>query len=191
MEACCIDSGGHFTEQVYRYCAARKRFRVWAVKGAAGQGRLIWPKRAGRGRSIQVDLWLIGVDTAKDVLFGRLRKVIEPGPGYVHFDADTEPEYLEQLTNETVVTRMAMGRRVRMWKPRAAGARVEALDCFVYAYAALQGRGGAELLAKRQTAASPVAEVHTPEPVQAVVQQQSQQMRQAIRRRTSWVGRWR
>jgi phage terminase large subunit GpA-like protein len=187
MEACCIDSGGHYTEQVYRYAAARKRFRVWAIKGASGQGRLIWPKRAGRGRSVSVDLWLIGVDTAKDLLFGRLKRSIEPGPGYIHFDAATEPEYLEQLTNETVVTRVAMGRRVRMWKPRTAGARVEALDCFVYAYAALQGRGGAELLIRRH--APQAVNIEPPQQVDPI-QERIAQSRRPMPRRGGWVGRW-
>jgi phage terminase large subunit GpA-like protein len=187
MEACCVDSGGHYTEQVYRYAAARKRFRVWAIKGASGQGRLIWPKRAGRGRAVSVDLWLIGVDTAKDVLFGRLKKVIEPGPGYIHFDAATEQAYLEQLTNETVVLKMAMGRRVRMWKPRSASARVEALDCFVYAYAALQGRGGAALLSRRHTVTAEI-KIETPQPHPVV--ERIQQARRPLPRRGGWVGRW-
>lgn len=149
IEACAIDSGGHYTEQVYRYAAARKRHRVWAIKGAGGAGRLVWPKRAGRGSKIKVDVWLIGVDTVKDLLYGRLRKVTEPGPGYMHFDASTDEVWLEQLTSETVVYRVVQGRRVRQWKPRSTGVRQEALDCTVYAYAAMVGRGGGELLAKR------------------------------------------
>lgn len=186
VEASCIDSGGHFTQQVYSYCATRKRYRVWAVKGMAGQGRLIWPKKATRAGKSSATLFVIGVDTAKDVLFGRLKKITEPGPGYVHFDADTDEGYLEQLTNEVVVSRMHMGRRVRFWKPRAAGARVEALDCFVYAYAALQGRGGSQLLARRQHGAVvQPATVPTQDepPAQPKPQQQSQRPPHQ-----SWVG---
>ena len=149
IEACAIDSGGHFTEQVYRYCAARKRFRVWAIKGVGGNGRLAWPKKASRGLKVHVDLWPIGVDTIKDVIYGRLKKCTEPGPGYMHFDAKTDEDWFEQLTSETVVWRMVQGRKVRQWKPKRAGVRQEALDTTVYAYAAMVGRGGSQVLASR------------------------------------------
>ncbi len=142
VEACCVDSGGHYTEQVYAYCARRKRQRVWAIKGVGGQGRLVWPKRPSRGGRRRVDVWAIGVDTIKDVLYQRLKRVTEPGPGYVHFDADIDEHWLEQLTSETVVYRIVQGRRVRLWRPRSTGIRQEALDCTVYAYAAMIGRGG-------------------------------------------------
>jgi phage terminase large subunit GpA-like protein len=150
IESCAVDSGGHYTEQVYRYCASRKRARVWAIKGVAGTGRLAWPKKASKAKYGQ--LWPIGVDTAKEVLYQRLKRVIVPGPGYVHFDATADEEWLEQLTSETVVHRITQGRRVRVWRPRQSGIRQEALDCTVYAWCALQGRGGAELL-RRRTAA--------------------------------------
>lgn len=149
VEAACVDSGGHYTEQVYSYCRRRKRQRVFAVKGQGGPGRLVWPKRPGKAKGKNVDVWLIGVDTIKDVLYGRLKRVISPGPGYLHFDADTTEEWLEQLTSETVVHRMTMGRRIRLWRPRQAGIRQEGLDATVYAYAAMIARGGAELLRAR------------------------------------------
>lgn len=155
IESCCVDSGGHFTEQVYRYCLKRKRFRVWAIKGVGGPGKPGWPKKAGRGKSIAVALWLIGVDTIKALIYGRLKKVIAPGPGYIHFDADVDDEYFEQLTSEVCVTRLSQGRRVQSWKPKKLGVRQEALDCTVYAYAAMLGRGGAELLAARAMIALP------------------------------------
>lgn len=149
IESCCVDSGGHFTEQVYRYCLKRKKYRVWAIKGIAGAGRPAWPKKAGKGKSVAVALWMIGVDTIKALLYGRLKKVIAPGPGYIHFDAHADEDYFEQLTSEVCVTRQSQGRRVQVWKPKKLGVRQEALDCTVYAYAAMQGRGGAELLAVR------------------------------------------
>ncbi len=158
IEACCVDSGGHFTEQVYQYCARRKRFRVWAIKGVAGIGRLIWPKKASRGGKLRVDVWPVGVDTAKDLIYGRLKKITEPGPGYQHFDASTDATWLEQLTSETLVYRMVLGRRVRQWKPRTSGIRQEALDCTVYAYAAMYGRGGAELIKARSARVQKIAE---------------------------------
>lgn len=149
IEACAVDSGGHFTEHVYRYCAKRKRYRVWAIKGKDGVGRLAWPKQASRGKKLRADVWIIGVDTIKDVIYGRLNKVLQPGPGYVHFDADTTQEWLDQLTSETVTYKPVRGKKVRIFKPKTTEVAQEGLDTTVYAYAAMIGRGGAALLMKR------------------------------------------
>lgn len=193
IEACGVDSGGHFTEQVYRYCAARKRFRVWAVKGVGGTGKLAWPKKASKAKVGQV--WLVGVDTAKEVIYQRLKRVIEPGPGYLHFDATTDEEWLEQLTSETVIHRVSQGRRVRVWRPRQTGIRQEALDCTVYAWCVLQGRGGAELLrtrAKRASIAAETLAAHpTAEPDQPQPQTKPTRKAASARRPSSWVNRWR
>jgi phage terminase large subunit GpA-like protein len=146
VRGCCVDSGGHFTQQVYQYCAARKRFNVWAIKGAAAIGRLIWPKKASRAEKSRLNLWIIGVDTAKDLIYGRLNVCTKPGPGYFHFDAGTTAEWLEQLTSETAIYKVIQGRRVKYYKPKTQGSRQEALDTTVYAYAALVGSGGERLL---------------------------------------------
>jgi len=192
IEATGVDSGGHYTEQVYRYCAARKRFRVWAVKGVGGQGRLAWPKKASKAKVGHV--YPVGVDTAKDVIYQRLRRVIEPGPGYVHFDATTDEAWLEQLTSETVVHRISQGRKVRVWRPRQTGIRQEALDCTVYAWCALQGRGGAELLRRRAARAEPHEAPAAPEPPppadQAPTDFRRPQRPAPVRRRGGWVRNW-
>ena len=117
--------------------------------------------RSGR---TSAQLYIVGVDTAKDVFFGRLKRVVEPGAGYVHFPASVDEGYFEQLTSETLIWRVVQGRRVRSYKPRAAGARTEALDCAVYAYAAFIGRGGPMVLGARAGAA-PAADVAAAEPV--------------------------
>lgn len=201
IEACCVDSGGHFTEQVYRYCAARKRFRIWAIKGVGGPGRLVWPKKPSKVR-IGL-LWSIGVDTIKELIYGRLKKVHEPGPGYMHLDADTDEEWLEQLTSETVVYRQVQGRRVRLWRPKRTGTRQEALDCAVYAYAAMVGRGGGRLLqhrttkprvpvANEQAAAAPASVPDAVDEIISVARKQGQERNHApLRPRGSWVKNWR
>jgi phage terminase large subunit GpA-like protein len=148
-EACAVDSGGHFTEQVYVYCARRRARRVWAIKGVGGPGRLAWPKRASRGGRRRLDVWPIGVDTIKDVLYGQLKFATAPGPGYTHFDGDTADDYIDQLLSETLVYRQVNGRRVKAWKPKNTNVRQEALDCWVYAFAAMVGRGGADLIGRR------------------------------------------
>jgi phage terminase large subunit GpA-like protein len=194
IESCCVDSGGHFTEQVYRYCNRRKRFRVWAIKGIGGPGKLVWPRRPGRGgKSKSADVWLIGVDTIKEIIYGRLRKIASPGPGYMHFDASTDEVWFEQLTSETVVYRQVQGRRVRLWRPRQTGIRQEGLDCTVYAYAAMVGRGGAELLRKRSGGLAPADPPPEPNPNDAAIDEppQRQKPRVRMRRPSNWITGWR
>lgn len=188
IEATAVDSGGHHTQTVYDYALKRKRFRVWAVKGIAGQGKLAWPKKASRTSKSRADVFMVGVDTIKDVLYGRLKRVHEPGPGYVHLDASADEVTAEQITSETMVYKVIQGRKVRMWKPRAAGARNEQLDTFVYAYAAMIGRGGAQILERRQGFhVEPMPEV----PAEPTPQEQFRRRPPPPPvRRGSWVNRW-
>jgi len=193
VEAVAVDSGGHFTQQVYGYAARRKARRVFAIKGAGGFGRLIWPKAAGRAGKTSAQVWIVGVDTAKDLLYGRLRRVLEPGPGYLHFCAAVEPEWFEQLTNEVIVHKSVQGRRVRAYKPRASGVRTEALDCMVYAYAAFLGRAGPRVLEHRNSAPAASEEVAEPkpEPVQPAQQATVVRRPQAMRRPGGYINSWR
>jgi len=78
----------------------------------------------------------VGSDTVKTTLFGRLRHN-DKGAGYLHFHMDATSEYFEQLTAEKQVLRYNRGGfPVREWVKKPS-ARNEALDCLVYAYAAL------------------------------------------------------
>lgn len=193
IEATAVDSGGHFTQQVYLYAARRKARRVWAIKGAGGFGRLIWPKRAGRAGKTAAQVHIVGVDTAKDVLFGRLKRVHEPGPGYLHFPASVDEQFFEQLTNETLVYRIVQGRRMRAYRPRASGVRTEALDCLVYAYAAFIGRGGPMVLPHRNVASAPAEkpESEPPPPAPVVDRQTVVRRSQPMRRPGGYLNSWR
>ena len=79
---------------------------------------------------------MVGVDTAKDVIYSRLR-IRKPGPGYIHFPIGGafDAEYFAQLTSETVQTRFKEGRPYRVWV-LPDGKANEALDTAVYALAA-------------------------------------------------------
>jgi phage terminase large subunit GpA-like protein len=135
-----VDFGGHYSQQVANY-AYRCRFqRVFAVKGLGGGGRLIWPRRPGKTKLSKADLYGVGVDTAKDVLYGRLAKVTVPGPGYIHLPATVDEEFCEQLTSEKKFYKKALGRRVGVWRPKLLGSRQEAQDCWIYGYAVMLGR---------------------------------------------------
>lgn len=133
IRATAIDSGGHFTQAVYAYAKGKSGRGVFAIKGVGGEGRPL-VGRASRNNVGKCPLFPVGVHTAKDLIFKRLQ-IEEPGPGYVHFDAALDEEYFKQLTSESLVTRFRRGVKKREFvKLRR---RNEALDCLVYAIAAL------------------------------------------------------
>lgn len=135
----CIDSGGHHTQAVYDFCKARIGRRIWAIKGESarnGKRSPVWPTvRPTSKTKKSYRPVIIGVNAAKDTISSRLRKE-EPGPGYMHFPTDRDINYFEQLTAERSVLKVTNGQRYRVWEPRPGRAN-EALDCRVYAYAAL------------------------------------------------------
>lgn len=144
IKATAIDTGGHHTLAVYDFCRPRLARRVYPIKGRPGPNP-IWPKRSSRTKTNH-QVFLVGVDTGKDAIYGRLKiRPAAPGdavPGFIHFpapneDAGTEAfgrEYFEQLTAEKVETRYREGRPYRVWVPIRP--RNEALDTMVYALAA-------------------------------------------------------
>ena len=107
---------------------------MFAIKGINQPAKPL-VGRPSRNNRWKLRLYPIGVDTGKEVIFGRLR-ITEPGHGYFHFPADRDREYFLQLTAEKQVTRFSKGVARREWvKTRA---RNEALDCTVYALAAMK-----------------------------------------------------
>jgi phage terminase large subunit GpA-like protein len=148
--AACIDSGGHHTHDVYAYARDRRTWGhgndrpiVMAIKGQSQRNKPAISKPArvdlnwkGRILKSSAEVWPVGVDTIKSVIYARL-KHNEPGPGYVHFHSELPLEFYEQLTAEKQITKYVKGFPVREWTKKS-GARNEALDTAVYAYAALQ-----------------------------------------------------
>jgi len=95
----CVDSGA-FTESVYQYCKPRFKQGVLAVKGQGGTGKPLISKPS-RNNLAKVNLFVVGTDTAKELLFGRLA-ISKPGPGFYHFPL-REPyneDWFAQLTSE-------------------------------------------------------------------------------------------
>lgn len=139
--AACIDTGGGRTEAVYQFAKARIGRRVWGIRGDPAQGGKrtpVWPAKRPSSRTRRTyQPFTIGVNAAKDVIRYRLHAK-RPGPGYMHFPADRDLNYFAQLTAEKLVVKESRGRRYRVWEC-AAGRANEALDCRVYAYAALAG----------------------------------------------------
>jgi phage terminase large subunit GpA-like protein len=150
--AACIDSGGHHTEDVYKYCLARTGRNIWAIKGASdrsGQWSPVWPasefrtvkrrrRRAGGGSTgFRYRPVIIGVNAAKEAIRQRLL-IKEPGAGFCHFPAGRPSGYYDQLTAERLIIERKAGIMIRRWDLQSHRAN-EAIDVRVYAYAALQG----------------------------------------------------
>lgn len=98
----CMDSGGHFTNQVYKFCKERFNRRVFAIKGSNDSTAAYIQKPTKNNRE-QAYLFTLGVDTGKSLLLQRLR-VEEEGPGYCHFPKEESKGYNEayfvSLTSE-------------------------------------------------------------------------------------------
>ena len=138
-----VDSGGHCTHEVYRYVRDRVRQNVVAIKGssrrnspAVGKGSKVDVSWQGRVLKRGVTLYQLGTDTIKTTLFGRLRHNEAGGVGTLHFGMAADEEYFRQLTSERQALRYHRGFPIREWVKKA-GDRNEALDCVVYAYAAM------------------------------------------------------
>lgn len=130
-----LDTGGHHTQSAYKFAKSHAGKRVFALKGVGGEigGKPILG-RPSRNNAEKVRLYPVGVDTAKDLIYSRLKHQ-EIGPGYVHFSDELEDEYFKQLTSEKIVTRFHKGYERRSFKKEYQ--RNEALDCMVYALTAL------------------------------------------------------
>ena len=140
-----IDSGGHFTTQVYEYCQMRFAKQRFAVKGVGGPGvplnyKVTRPHRGG------IPLSLLGVDGGKQEIMNCLA-VSEPGPRYFHFPLD-EPElgldgrgyddvYFKGIISEHKKTVKRNGIIRQIWETTQ-GVRNEPLDLRVYNLAAMK-----------------------------------------------------
>jgi len=139
--AVCHDSGGHHSQKVYDFAKARIGRRVWAIRGESavgGKRSPVWPTKipSKRNKSSFRPV-IIGVNAAKDSIRSRLH-LTQSGPGYMHFPTDRDINYFAQMTSERSVRKTSGGQHYRVWE-LPPGRANEALDCRVYAYAALCG----------------------------------------------------
>lgn len=136
VAAAAVDTG-NWSKHVYDFATPRHARRVWAIKGSSTRGAPLWPRRPSRPRPGRPPLYVIGTDAAKEIIVARLA-LEEPGPGYCHFPTGRDLDYYSMLTAERPVRRFVKGVAIREWV-KATHARNEALDCRVYALAALHG----------------------------------------------------
>lgn len=132
IEAIGIDTGGHYTHQVYNYVRqAHPARKISALKGdnhkpgipILGKASVVDVNWRGGIVKGGCKLWMVGVNTAKDLFHNRLKR-----PGMVHLSKHMPPEIFDQLTSEKrVAQRTARGTRY-MWVKHHSNTRNEAFD---------------------------------------------------------------
>ncbi len=135
----CIDSGGHYTSQVYAFCKKNESRRIFAIKGHGGAGIPIIHKHYRSKRENAV-VFILGVDEGKSVILGRL-KIKETGEGYCHYPQNTgkgyDQIYFKGLISERQVRKKDKKGQIKLvWEK--IGERNEPFDLRNYAYAALK-----------------------------------------------------
>lgn len=138
-----IDSG-FMTSEVYKYCAERLSKGRLPIKGYGTPGWGLVYKTVNR---MGLPLTLLGVNEGKSQVYARLT-IDEPGPQYFHFGRDDvylmrryDEVYFKQMLSEHRVLRVRGGIPYEMYEPVRERERNEALDCRVYALAALKSLG--------------------------------------------------
>jgi phage terminase large subunit GpA-like protein len=195
ITAAAIDAG-YQTERVWRFCEARRQRRVIPTIGRDGRSRPLLqapgPQKFKRSRASTHPLYIVGVDSAKDLLLLSRLRITTPGPGYVHFPETVDRVFFEQFTAERLVTVYRRGRPLRTWtKPQER--RNEALDGTILAMAALALLGPATIAKLGRLAQPPTAPAPEPTPpsLAAAKAQALLKRGRGGKKRSSWIyGTW-
>ena len=93
LRCVCMDSGGHFPDQVIRFCKEREERHIWPIKGRGGMD-VPYLRNPTKNNRVGGELFTLGVDTGKNHVLARL-KVLIKGPNYCHFPAAEDAGYDE------------------------------------------------------------------------------------------------
>lgn len=139
-----IDSGGHYTGYVYKYCEKNYAKQRIPIKGQGGSGLPLVYKIA-RAHNSPVALVILGVDDGKQQVMNRL-SIDTAGPQYFHFpldgDADLPHRGYDQLYFKGIISEHKKqvkknGALHTVWETTT-GVRNEPLDLRVYNLACMQ-----------------------------------------------------
>lgn len=136
-----IDSGGHYTQEVYEECAKRINKRVFAIKGKGGEGIPFTgpPSKVNIVKDDKVVgkawLYVLGVDAGKERIMSGL-KVRSVGARYSHFPSNEEKGFDNLYFSGLLSEKMTYENNKWRWKKIPGHNRNEALDCRNYANAA-------------------------------------------------------
>lgn len=150
IAAACVDTGGHRTNQVYKFIRKCEKMHIpiYGIKGYANTPGipLIYKRtkveiKNAKGKVVDsTHIMILGVDSGKDDIVAWLN-VENPGPRYCHFPNDDkrgyDEIYFKGLTSEEKVQKMVNGRMKIQWVKKD-GVRNEPFDLRIYAYAAVE-----------------------------------------------------
>lgn len=138
-----VDSGGHYTQDVYEKCAQRVNKRVFAIKGANRPDTPYTapPKKVDitrRGQKVgKTWLYMIGVDAGKEHIMSGL-KIAKEGARRSHFPTNAGRGYDSLFYSGLLSERMTYKNGKWKWEKLPGHERNEALDCRNYANAAFK-----------------------------------------------------
>lgn len=139
IRSACMDSGGHFTTEVYKFCKPRYQQGVYAIKGRGGDVPLY--KLPTTSNIAKTPLITVGVDTGKTLVYGRLALEVE-GAGYCHFpleeDRGYNTDYFKGLTAEKKIRTFKNGHEKEIWIKKKGHIRNEPLDIRNYNTVAME-----------------------------------------------------
>lgn len=134
-----IDSGGHFTQEVYDECAKREYRHVYAIKGEGGENKEYIRLMKAKSGKYDAHRFIIAVDSGKEAIL-HATTIEKAGPKYMHFPTDYRSgysmEYFRGLISEEMVFRHRGGQTTIAWEKIYD--RNEPLDIRNYARAAFR-----------------------------------------------------
>ena len=126
----CIDTGGHYTQNVYDFVSPRQAIRrIIGIKGLGGENV---PVNNGfrRTKNNEIDLLSVGSNALKDIVISRLDARVNE-EGYCHFNGEVGFGYnLEYFKSLTAEIKVQENKKV-VWKKIQT--RNEGFDCRCYA----------------------------------------------------------
>jgi phage terminase large subunit GpA-like protein len=138
----CWDTGGHLGSHVHAFSKRHGLQRILPIRGAPTPGKPIalFPKKKCKHGTYFFE---VGTEEAKENIYNRYKLATSdhrtPSPGYVHLPHDEaicSEDVVKQLCSEVKVPTRYKGRLTSKWDNK--GKRNEAIDCYVYALAALK-----------------------------------------------------
>lgn len=149
ISATLVDSGGHYTQEVYENCLKRFNKRVFAIKGKGGEGipyvspptKVNVVKEDSKGRKMIIGkcfLYTLGVDAGKEKIMSALEVQTAGEQRYCHFPLDEELGYDRNFAVGILSEKLTFKSEKWRWEKIPGHERNEALDCRNYAMAAVR-----------------------------------------------------
>ncbi len=131
-----IDSGGHFTKEIYAFCHRNKAHKIIPIKGSSNPNAdpiKNATKTKIEGTNQTLLLYVLGVNQTKNTISTKLSK--QTGVGMIHFSKYLPTSFFEGLVSEYKETVFYRGKPSTRWVKKIGEAN-EPLDLLTYAMCA-------------------------------------------------------